>query len=343
MISIKEIVTEAEYKPREVCDSVPLPQTWWYGEAQVKRGRQVKRFALFRDNEIKGYVQWIAYPLVSTLSYWYAPYGPVMASPDREILIALRDKFKSLEEDNGIVFIRFDFFPALSGEMTDTASKIFTRSSKTASSGSYYQPRYEWYTDIKESEDTIIMAMHQKTRYSVRLAEKKGVTTSVVSGKDLSSHLSSFLDLMKKTAKRNQFTLHDDFYYKTFFEEVAERGNGFLIEASLSGELLASHLVIVEGDVAHYVFGGTSDTKKEICAPFLAHFNGMKEAKLLGAKYYNFGGINEAGSAPHWEGVTAFKKRFGGHVVAHSEYFDVVIRPFWYHLYNFRKFIKRFI
>ncbi len=343
MIELREITNEAEYRPASVADHTPLTQTWWYGDIQLKRGRQVKRFALLREGEAKAYVQFIAYPLISTLAYWYAPYGPVCAAPDRELFQALRDKLRSLEGDNGIVFIRFDFFPALSGEMEDVASRIFTKSGKTASNGSYYQPRYEWYMDISGSEDTIIMSMHQKTRYSVRLAEKKGVTTTVIAGPEMMSHLASFMTLMKSTAKRNNFALHDDFYYKAFFEEIIERGNGFLVEARLDGELLASHFVVVEGSVAHYVFGGTSDEKKELCAPFLAHFVGMKEAKLLGAKSYNFGGINEEGSAPHWEGVTAFKKRFGGSVVSHSPYMDVILKPVWYHLYNFRKFIKRFI
>jgi hypothetical protein len=38
---------------------------------------------------------------------------------------------------------------------------------------------------------------------------------------------------------------------------------------------------------------------------------------------------------------TIFKKKFGGKEIAHSDFFDVVVNPFWYHLYNFRKRIKK--
>jgi lipid II:glycine glycyltransferase (peptidoglycan interpeptide bridge formation enzyme) len=98
--------------------------------------------------------------------------------------------------------------------------------------------------------------------------------------------------------------------------------------------------LVVEGKVGHYVFGASSDHKKELCAPYLAHWAGMLEAKNYGALEYNFGGISENGNAPHWEKITMFKKRFGGRVVNHGPYFDIVLKPFWYYLYVFRKFIK---
>lgn len=349
MFQMKEIIEEQDYHPEEIVADVSLTQTWWYGEVQKRRGRVVRRFAVLEDGNTRLLVQFIEYSLIGELNYWYAPYGPVVKDSSQDFLkqfeIAIRSKASA-----STVFIRLDFtrLPSPAGsangwQAPSIETNVFTKVSKISGSGSYYQPRYEWYTDISKSDEEILMAMHQKTRYSVRLAEKKGVLTEIVSGGSINTHLPEFIKLMQETAKRNNFTLHDDMYYQAFFDEVARRNNGFLILAKHQGGLLAAHLVVIDGHVAHYVFGGTADTKKDLCAPHLSHFQSMLEAKKRGAIIYNFGGISELGSAPHWESITAFKKRFGGYVHAHGQYLDVVLKPFWYHLYNLRKFIKKFI
>ena len=339
MITTKEIFSEAEWHPESILPDFPFQQAFWYGEMQKRRGRNVRRFVISKDAVIVEYVQFVVYPLLGFLKYWYAAYGPVTKNADDEIFRKIRLEICA----HNAVFVRLDFTPALSSEFLKSAGRILTKASLASSSGSYFQPRHEWYTDISKSPDEILAAMHQKTRYSVRYAEKKGVKTEIISGDKLLSHLQDFLSLMKDTARRNKFSLHDDNYYKCFFDEIAKRGNGFAVMAHLGEEAQASHIVVLEGGIAHYAFGGSSDQKKELCAPYLAHFAGMLEAKKRGAKEYNFGGISEAGDAPHWAGVTAFKKRFGGRIVSHSPYFDIVIKPFWYYLYIIRKFFKQFI
>ena len=34
-------------------------------------------------------------------------------------------------------------------------------------------------------------------------------------------------------------------------------------------------------------------------------------------------------------------QNFGGQEIIHSDLFDIIVQPFWYRLYNFRKFIKQ--
>ena len=184
--------------------------------------------------------------------------------------------------------------------------------------------------------------MHQKTRYSVRYAEKKGVKTQIIKDNFI-EHLPEFLRLMKTTSDRNSFSLHSDEYYKSYFEEIEKSKSGFMVIASLDGEVLAMHFIIVESCVAHYVFGASSNSKRELCAPYLAHFNAMLEAKSRGALSYNFGAISLDGENDHWKSLTLFKQKFGGKAFVHSKLFDVVNSSFWYYCYIARKFIKKFI
>jgi lipid II:glycine glycyltransferase (peptidoglycan interpeptide bridge formation enzyme) len=343
MIEIKEITEEKDWTPEAVLPSVPFQQSFWYGEMQQMRGREVKRFEIYIDGALRVCAQFVAYPLLKSKKYWYAAYGPIVKDADENILECIEKEFRARLVGDDVVFARLDFSPSLSQELSIGAKSIFTPATKASSFGSYFQPRHEWYTDISKSADEILVAMHQKTRYSVRYAEKKGIKIEVVEGVELPQHLARFVELMRDTARRNKFSLHDDAYYKCFFEEIAKRNNGFLVEASLEGELLAIHFVVVEGAVAHYVFGASSDSRKELCAPYLAHFAGMIEGKKRGAIAYNFGGISNGDEASHWQSITAFKKRFGGRIVAHGGYYDIVEQSFWYYLYIARKWIKNIL
>jgi lipid II:glycine glycyltransferase (peptidoglycan interpeptide bridge formation enzyme) len=77
---------------------------------------------------------------------------------------------------------------------------------------------------------------------------------------------------------------------------------------------------------------------------YLAQWKAITHAKKIGCVDYDFGGIaNDNKMYKGWEGLTAFKKKFGGREVRHSDFFDVVVQPFWYHLYNLRKLLKKFI
>lgn len=341
MITFDEIVGEGDWKAATAGLNIPLTQTFTYGEIQKHAGRGVRRFKISSGSNLIGAVTLIAYPLFGNLKYWYSPYGPVLTHVSEESVRGVHDALKSFVQKEGGVFVRVDFS---SGSVCndDVFKKYFIPSSLSSYAGAYFQPRAEWYTDISKSPEEILGAMHSKTRYSVKYAERKGVVTQI-SKSDLSSRIPDFLRLMKLTASRNGFALHNDTYYESYFKEVEKTGNGFVIEARFNEHLLASHFVFVVGDVAHYVFGATSDEYKDLCAPYLAHFNAMLEAKNMGAKYYNFGAVSSDGLDTKWQGLTTFKQKFGGRTIQHAHFYDLVSSPFWYYVYIVRKLLKRYL
>lgn len=342
MITLKEIQDNSDWQIGVVTHSVPLMQTFSYGEVQKKSGRNVVRFQILESGQIIGYVQFIVYPLFGDKVYWYSPYGPVLKSYSEDIFRSLKSELQRLVKGSSVVFVRLDFTPVMSSEMYMSAKKNFVVPPESSYIGAYFQPRHEWYTDIHKTPDEILLGMHHKTRYSVRLAEKKGVTTKVVNN-NLESRFNDFMTLMKGTAERNHFTLHKDDYYKDYFREVEKVGNAFIVEAWVDDSLLASHFMVVEGEVVHYLFGASSNEKRDLCAPFLAHFNAMKEGRARGGNFYNFGAISLDGENDHWKSLTAFKQRFGGDVVSHNPFLDLVQNSFWYYIYIARKFIKKYI
>ncbi|MDP3004525.1 MAG: peptidoglycan bridge formation glycyltransferase FemA/FemB family protein, partial [Candidatus Azambacteria bacterium] len=159
-------------------------------------------------------------------------------------------------------------------------------------------------------------------------------------------YFEDFYSLMERTAKRNDFKLHPEVYYKNILGNCEENKNTFLVLAKYDDKILAINLILLFGETAYFVFGGSSDEYKNLMAPHLSHWRGIIEAKNRGYKFYNFGGISsgdEHDEYKDWEGISRFKKGFGGRLLEYSDSYDLAIKPFWHWLYILRKnfsFIK---
>ena len=112
-----------------------------------------------------------------------------------------------------------------------------------------------------------------------------------------------------------------------------------MVFAKHDDKILTINLILLFGDTAYFLFGGSSGEHKNLMAPHLSHWQGIIEAKNSGYKFYNFGGVSGNGGK-ELEGVSFFKKRFGGEIFEYSDSYDIVVKPFWYYLYNLRKKIK---
>ena len=84
--------------------------------------------------------------------------------------------------------------------------------------------------DLTKSEEGMLAGMKQKTRYNVRLAEKKGV---VVEERDNPEALEIFLKLQRETAKRQGFFIHPNNYYRTVWEVLRPKGMAYMLIASV--------------------------------------------------------------------------------------------------------------
>ena len=73
-------------------------------------------------------------------------------------------------------------------------------------------------------------------------------------------------------------------------------------------------------------------------APYLLHWEALKEAKKRGCQFYDFWGIDHK----RWPGLTRFKNSFGGEIISYPGSFDFVISSKWYFLYQLGKLIKKF-
>jgi lipid II:glycine glycyltransferase (peptidoglycan interpeptide bridge formation enzyme) len=168
--------------------------------------------------------------------------------------------------------------------------------------------------------------MKPKTRYNIRLAEKKGVVVKE------STDVDSFYEMLAATSGKNTgYFPHEKSYYKALLAELGPKDMVKLFIAESDGQPLAAILVTFYGKTATYLHGGQNDKARNLMAPYLCQWAAIKEAKARGCESYDFWGVAESDDPnDSWAGITRFKEGFGGQKVITPGSFDLVLRPFWY-------------
>ncbi|MBI2888742.1 MAG: peptidoglycan bridge formation glycyltransferase FemA/FemB family protein [Candidatus Liptonbacteria bacterium] len=344
----EEVRGEARFDPAGLMTHPPFTQSYAYGEWQRAAGRTVRRFIGIRDGACVATLQLVQFPLLAGRSYFYAPYGPIVKEGGGgDVVRALYDTARDIGR-GGTAFVRFDFSPPLQGDSLRSAEGMFRRAPRATYHASSAQPRAEWVLNLAQSEEELFRGMHHNTRYSIRAAERRGVRTETVGAPLLTEHFDEFYKLMEETAARDGFFLHSRRYYEAAFRVSAEAGNAFLIFARHEAALLAAHFIVLYGGQAHFVFGGSSSAQRELFGSYAAQWMAIREAKSRGATRYNFGGVSSGLPAGrqardvrgNWEGLSNFKRKFGGTLLSHSPFFDFAGNRFWYYAYVTRKYFQ---
>ena len=190
------------------------------------------------------------------------------------------------------------------------------------------QPPRTIIIDIRGSEDEILSMMKQKTRYNIRLAEKKGVTVRIW------DDIESFHKMMLVTGGRDGFGIHSLEYYKRAYELLHPKGLGEILVAEYEGKLLAALFVARNGNRAYYLYGASTDEERNRMPTYLLQWEAMKWAKACGCGEYDLWGVpdeDEATLEANFEtrrdglwGVYRFKRGFGGELKRAAQAMDRV-------------------
>ncbi len=304
-------------------------QSWDWGEFQKSLGRRVFRFA--GDGSI---AQVIELPLPFGKKYWFIPKGPISSD------IGFVGEIKEKAQKAGAVFLRIE--PArgeTSGRSGEAALGGFASIFGAKQSPHDINPRATSIIDLSKTEDEILAAMHQKTRYNIRVAEKHGVT--VERYVDAAPVIGEVLRLFSETAARDKFNLHPLEYYRKQLEAFGEKKTFvpgvksphlLVFTAGIGGKTLAAAIVMFDGTAVTYLHGASSNEMRNAMAPYALHWAIMKRAKERGYKSYDLWGISDDPKSG-WAGITRFKRGWGGADFSAPGTFDLPVNRFWYSVY----------
>ncbi len=327
-------------------------QSWEWGEFQEKMGNKVWRSGVYEQGVLMAISTIIANKLPFSRSYIYTPQGPVfktdLSDLKKEEIVRL---FLSKARDITIstnrrqeIFFRIE--PRLTRE--DLGNFWFNLGLKKTAA---IQPQDTQVLDLKLSEEKLLVGMHAKTRYNIRLAAKHGVI--VKESKDVKD-LEIFWQLMKATTSRDNFHSHTHDYYKKLWKNFAYTDTNNQLELTIKlliavkdQKPLAAGLFSFFGDRVVYLHGASADTERELMAPYLLQWQAIKIAKQGGYSLFDFWGVapvNRRFKASErvnkWQGITRFKKGFGGREVNFVGAWDWAYNKTWYRLYRLgRRFL----
>lgn len=303
-------------------------QSWQWAEFQKSLSRKIW---LIEKPNLKSLV--IKHDLPLNKNYLYCSRGPVGQGKIEDFLaevkeIAQKEKSIFFKIEPGRFKARpFDHDLASQGhEVSMTSLKSFTKG-RALKNAKEIQPSQTIILDISQSEEELLKQIHQKTRYNLRLAQKKGV---VIEQNNNQASLDIFLKLSKQTAQRDKFHLHDQGYYQKMLEILGSEGMVKIFLAKYQGRVIAANLICFFGQIGYYLHGASDYDFRNLMAPYLLQWQVILLAKEQGFKYYDFWGINQQ----KWPGVTRFKRGFGGQEISCPGAFDLVYHPVWYGIYN---------
>ncbi|MFH1085228.1 MAG: peptidoglycan bridge formation glycyltransferase FemA/FemB family protein [Chloroflexota bacterium] len=301
-----------------------LLQTWAWGDLKAAFGWRPVRLAVERDGALVAGAQ-VLYRRLGPLTLGYIPRGPALASGDPADLEPLWSAVHGVSRR--LLAIALKVEPEWRDE--DTAAHARLRAAGMHPSTETIQPRRTITVDLEGDEETILARMKPKWRYNVRLAGRKGVMVCEGGAEGLDT----YYRLMESTGARDGFAIHNLDYYRRGLELFGAAGRARLFMAYADDVPLAGLIALRFGRTAVYMYGASSDERRELMPNHALQWRAMQWAKEGSCARYDLWGITDRDEDPDTaplSGVERFKAGFGGEVVRYVGAYDYVYHPLLY-------------
>ncbi len=305
-----------------------------FGALKSAFGWQSAQIALMRDDDtIIGGAQLLFRALPMKLgSLAYLPMGPYLS--DHAYHAQLWDAIHQTAKKHGARFLKWE-----AGIFVDEPAPQFEALGFKPSPQTI-QPPNTIIIHLSDDEEAILARMNQGTRRKIRQSLKNGIHYYQASCEDVPK----FTSMMNTTGQRNAFGVHEPAYYDLAYELSVPQGDAALFMAEHEGDALAGVFVYKAGKTAWYLYGASSNIKRNLMASYGVQWQAMLWAKAGGCTDYDMWGIPDADEATLeaefqnrddglW-GVYGFKRGWGGKIVRSVGAWDVVYNPLVYNAYK---------
>lgn len=306
-----------------------MPRVWQNADGQVQAAALVLR----RSIPAGGFA--------ARMSVMYIPRGPLLDWQDPSLVRRVLDDLQQLARSQGAIFIKMDPEVVTGRGVPGSPDAVdepggLSVISELARRGWFFSPdqiqfRNTVWLDLTGSEEDWLARMKQKTRYNLRLAQKKGVTTRAGSLADLPL----LYRMYAETSVRDGFVIRDETYYRRLWSLFLQRGMAQPIIAEVGGEPAGAVVLFHFAGRAWYLFGMSREAHREKMPNYLLQWEAMRLAKSLGCNRYDlWGAPDEFTETDSLWGVYRFKEGLGGEVIRTLGAWDFTTRLWLYRLYT---------
>lgn len=203
----------------------------------------------------------------------------------------------------------------LTGRKSKKTEELFAKYHYRVSDWSHF-PTVTLTINLSLSEKNLLGNMKPKTRYNIRLAERKGTIVKFFEGSALkpdSTALKSFYKILKETEKRKVLPIYPFEWLIKIFDSFGR--NSTLALGYYEKEPVAGTLFLNDNKILFYCLNGSTKLGRKFHVPTYLIWEAMRYAKSLGVHYLDFDGVYDerlSESTSTWLGFTKFKNSFGG-------------------------------
>ena len=297
-------------------------QTWEWGQFKRRWG-WTPRYLLSPAHDAAALVlRRTISPL--NLNLLYVPKGPALDYANAATVDRVLGDLIEVARRERAIFIKID--PDL-----PATDQLILRDRGWRFSAEQIQFRNTMLIDLTPAEDQLLAAMKPKTRYNVRLAEKKGVVIRSGTLADLDVLYAMYAE----TAQRDGFIIRPLDYYRDAWGSFIQSGLGQPLLAQVDGDVVAGLILFHFADRAWYMYGMSRNVHRDKMPNYLLQWAAMRWAKARGCTRYDlWGAPDELTEADSMWGVYKFKEGLGADFTPHVGAHDYVISPLGYWLYT---------
>ena len=254
-------------------------------------------------------------------TFLYSPRGPVCDLNNRKVLADLKKGMDVLAEKYNAHTIKLD--PDISIANTDFLNTMKELGFEHKTGGNNFgtiQARFNYRLYLNgRNEEEIFMNLTQKTRYNIRVAQKKGVEIRVVD----EGYLEEFVRIMKVTGERDGFNVRPIEYFQRMLEEMGDNVRlymAFYEDKPISGAITTNY-----AGKTCYVYGASDNVYRNVMPNYLIQWEMIRWAIETGCKVYDFQGVSgDLDESNPLYGLYRFKKGFNGDLDELAGEFDCV-------------------
>lgn len=239
---------------------------------------------------------------------------------------AMLSDLKRIGKENNLIFIKLEPNVEKNDALVKTLKGAGAIPGKTL-----FTPTSFWI-DLTPSEKEMLASFNSKTRYNIRLAERKGVK---VKEDNSDKAFEEYLKLTRETVERQGFYAHSEKYHRLMWKflnkervENGEKPIARLLTAKYEGEIITTWILFVWNNFIYYPYGASSVKHKNVMANNLMMWETIKLGKKLECNTFDLWG-REPG-----KGFTRFKEGYNPKVVEFLGTWDLVINPIPYWTYR---------
>ena len=273
----------------------------------------------------------------------YCPKGPLLNWEDKKLVDCVLFDIEEFSRQRKAIFLKIDpdvFVCAETSNQIEEKIKIDQNNDHVMEiligrnwieSREQIQFRNSIYLSLAQSNEELLKNMKQKTRYNIRLSERKGVTVRVGESKDFEN----LYHLYVETALRDKFVIREKPYYLNVWNKFYKSGYCEPIIAEYDEKILAAVIIYYFGSKAYYVYGMSSEENRNLMATYLLQWKAIQRAKERGCSIYDlWGAPDEISESDKMWGVYKFKLGFGGELIKTIGAWDFRNKNFTYYLYQ---------